>query len=80
MTTVKSKGIAAQRLLDDEAFQSILDEIRGDQVSIFLDTAATREAREDAHVIIRAMGQLEDCIARRIANASFEHNKEGSAP
>jgi hypothetical protein len=80
MTTVKDIGNAAQRLLDDETFQSVLDEIRKDQVAVFLDTAATREAREDAHVIVRALDKFEGCIRRRIANASFERKKEGSAP
>lgn len=69
-------GDKARALLKDETFQSVMQEIKDTQIAIFLNTAATPEDREEAHVIVRALGHIDKVIRERIADAEFEQKKK----
>lgn len=69
-------GDKARVLLKDETFQSVMQEIKDTQVAVFLDTAATPEDREEAHVIVRALGHIEAVIRFRVTDAAFEQKQK----
>ena len=75
---MNKQDIAAQarRLRDDETFQSVLEAIRQDQVSVFLNVSASQEARDVAHLKVRALAEIESEIKRRIDDASIEQHRK----
>ena len=67
----------AKRLKNDETFQDVFKEVRDGQTKVFLDARSSQEDREEAHVIIRALGKIEGVITSRIENGKFEQAKKG---
>jgi dihydroxyacetone kinase DhaKLM complex PTS-EIIA-like component DhaM len=57
---LKDRASGVRRLQDDEVFNFILDEIRGEQVRVFMDTGSSQDDREAAHDLIRALQKIED--------------------
>lgn len=66
----------AQFLRDNETFQDVIKEIRERQVAFFLDAGSSTETREQAHVVIRALTEIEREIQARMDDAAFEEHKE----
>ncbi len=66
----------AKAILEDEIFKAALERIREEQVNVFLKPSATQAAREDAHVMVRALAKLEHQLTRAISDAEFEKRKE----
>jgi predicted AlkP superfamily phosphohydrolase/phosphomutase len=58
--SIKDKAAAVRRLINDEIVQEVLQEIREEQVNVFLSTATFPEDRESAHDIIVALNKIED--------------------
>lgn len=79
MSKAIERGAAAERLRNDETFQDVLREVREAQVAVFLDARTSQDAREEAHVNIRALAKIEGVIDARCADATFEQNRK-SAP
>lgn len=75
MSAVTERAAAAKRLKNDDTFQSVFDEIEKAKVKVFLDPVSSMEDREEAHVIIRALGEIKREIDARIANGAFEERK-----
>ena len=55
--TVRSSR--AKALLNDPTYQDTVEEIRAEQVTIFLNQGSTAEEREAAHDVIRALAKIE---------------------
>ena len=75
MSLAKELGDAAHRLKNDETFKDVCKEVRDTQTRVFLNTASSQEDREEAHVIIRALGEIDRVIDARIANAKVAEKK-----
>ena len=55
----KQKAARNQRLLDDEAFQDAINEVRQAQMNAFASSgAADTAAREEAHAILRGLNKF----------------------
>ena len=76
MSKIIERAQNAQRLMNDDTFKSVIAEIRDAKVRVFLDPRSTTEDREEAHVIIRALGEIEREIDARVADGAFEERKE----
>jgi len=76
MSKVQDIAAQAKRLQNDDTFQSVLQEVREAQMAAFLDAGSILETREEAHVIIRALGEIERVITSRIENGRFEQHKD----
>lgn len=76
MSKMSERAHAAERLKNDDTFQSVVKEVREAQMSVFLDADSKPEAREEAHVIIRALAKIEGEIDARIADYAFELEKD----
>jgi len=58
----------AKRLKNDTAFQTFVDDVRGEQMRIFANSAASDiEMREEAHAILRALNKIGDTLDAAIA-------------
>lgn len=75
MSLDKERGDAALRLKNDETFQDVCKEVRDAQTRVFLNPDSSQEEREEAHVIIRALGAIDRVIDARIANGKIAIQK-----
>lgn len=76
MSKVEELANSAQYLRDNETFKDVVAKIKERQVGRFLDAESSSETREKAHVIIRALAEIELEIDARMADAEFEKHKE----
>ena len=76
MSKITERAGHAERLKNDDTFKDVVKEVRDAKVAVFLDVRSSPEDREEAHVIIRALGEIEREIDARIADGAFEVNKE----
>lgn len=76
MSKIKERAMNAARLKNDDTFKGVVKEVKEAKVAVFLDASSSPEDREEAHVIIRALGEIEREIDARIADGAFEEHKE----
>lgn len=76
MSKVQDMAANAKRLKDDSTFQDVLREVKDAQTAIFLNVRSSQEEREEAHVIIRALGKIEGAITSRIGDGKFEQGRD----
>ena len=51
----KDRANAYKRLLNDDTFKLVLDEVKGEQVEVFLNPNSEREERDEAHYLVVAL-------------------------
>ena len=57
---IKQRAARARALLSDENFRTTIDELKEEQVNIFLNSKSTdTELREEAHSIVSALSKIE---------------------
>lgn len=76
MTETTERAARAERLRGDDAFQEFMNAVRKKQVGVFLNAAATEEARSEAHAIVRALAAIEGELAAAIGAASIEQKRK----
>lgn len=70
-------GIDAERLKKDPAFVAFLQEVRDAQLEAFAESGASdKEAREEAHAILRALAKLENVLEVAISRKGVEEHKQ----
>ena len=74
--SIKDRAAAVRRLINDEVVQSVLQEIRDEQVNVFLSTATFSEDRELAHDIIVALNKIEDKFQGILAAEAIHDKRE----
>lgn len=74
--TVKQRAAEARRLLADEAFKSVIEEIRGDAVSFFLTVDCDINQIADAHARVRATQIILDALQARIDAEAVADKKD----
>mgnify|MGYP005620253761 FL=1 len=76
--SIRIKADDARRLKNDTAFTSFLQEVRDDQVRVFMTSGASDvEAREEAYGIVRALEQIEMKLDAAMTAETFLDRKEG---
>ena len=77
-TDIRIKADEARRLRHDTAFSNFLQEVRDDQVRVFMTSGASDvEAREEAHGIVRALEQIEMKLDAASTAEAFLDRKKG---
>jgi hypothetical protein len=74
--SIKDRAAAVRRLINDEIVQEVLQEIREEQVNVFLSTATFPEDRESAHDIIVALNKIEDKFQGILAAEAIHDKRE----
>ena len=79
---IKDRAAHVKRLKQDEAFNTLIGEIKEDAANVFLNPNSSYEDREEAHHIVRALAKIEDRMAVILTDeAMFDKQQErGSAP
>lgn len=79
---IKDKAAGIRRLRDDETFKSLIEDVRGAQVTVFLNPHSSEEERMDAHHIVCALEKIEDRMSTILSDeAIFDKQQErGLAP
>jgi len=69
----KQKATRNQRLLDSEAFQDAIAEVRQAQIDAFAKSGADDTAtREEAHAILRALSKITSALEAPVKDSRFE--------
>lgn len=79
---IKDRAAHVKRLKQDEAFNTLIQEIKEDAANVFLNPHSSYEEREEAHHIVRALAKIEDRMAVILTDeAMFDKQQErGSVP
>lgn len=76
MTTVRQRAVEARELLNNLAFQSLMDEIRSDAVGVFLDASCDITRITSAHDNVRAVQTIFDALQARLDAEAIEDKKD----
>ena len=71
----KAKAGGIRRGTTDDAYVELIADILKDQSDVFLNPHSSLEEREEAHTIIRALGKIEDRIARILQDEAIYDRK-----
>lgn len=67
----------AARLLRDDAFKAILEEVRSQQVATFVNSVKKdTELREEAHSILRAVDKIEQALQAVITEDAIKQKRK----
>jgi hypothetical protein len=73
----KQKAARNQRLLNDEAFQDAVAEVRQAQLNAFANSGASdTAAREEAHAILRGITQFLAALKAPVTDLAVEEKKK----
>jgi hypothetical protein len=75
MSKVADRAAQAQRLLNDEAFLTVIEEIRSEAIGVFLDANCDIHRISGAHEKVRATQTILDALQERI-NAKLVEDKK----
>ena len=56
---IKQRAANARSLLANESFKQVLEEIKNDQIKVFLNTGSTTADIEEAHAVVSAIQKIE---------------------
>ncbi|TWI32736.1 hypothetical protein [Paracoccus sulfuroxidans] len=73
--TIKAIAARAKALSEDPTFLDVMQRIRERQIAVFLDASSTPEAREEAHVLIRALEAITNQLKSDEDDWAFEQKK-----
>jgi len=71
----KDRANAYKRLLNDDTFKLVLDEVKGEQVEVFLNPNSDGEERDDAHYVVVALKRVVDYMDGVIASDIIDDKK-----
>lgn len=78
---VKDRATHVRRLQEDEAFNMMIEEIKEDAANVFLNPHSSKEDREEAHHLVRALAKFEDRMAQILTDeAIHDRNERRSVP
>jgi hypothetical protein len=78
---IKDRATHVRRLQEDEAFNMMIEEIREDAANVFLNPHSSKEDREEAHHLVRALAKFEDRMAQILTDeAIHDRNERRSVP
>lgn len=77
MSEIKRRAMEARALLNDAAFQAVVDEIRNSAVGVFLNPASDAEALASSHEQVRAVQTFLDALQARVNAEAIEDKKKG---
>ena len=67
----------AKRLLNDETFCAIIEKVRNQQVSTFVNSAKSdTDLREEAHSILRAIDKIEQALQSVITDEAIKEKRK----
>jgi len=74
---IKQRAARARALLADDNFKTVMDELKQEQINIFLNSgSADSGIREEAHSIVSALGKIEARLQSAITDEKvFEKRK-----
>ena len=72
----KQRANAYKRLLEDDTFKMVLEEVTGEQVDVFLDPNSNGEGRDDAHYTVVALKRVVDYMEGVIASDIIDDRKK----
>lgn len=74
---VRERAAQAERLAADSAFQALIQDVRNDAISQFLNSEPNdAEARDDAHAMVRALEKIEGRLAAYVDAFKIEQHKD----
>lgn len=76
MATVKQKALEARELLNNPAFNSLMEEIRSDAVGVFLDASCDITRIASAHDSVRAVQTIFDALQARLDAEAIKDKKD----
>jgi hypothetical protein len=76
MAVVKQQALEARELLNNPAFQSLMEEIRSDAVGVFLDASCDITRITSAHDNVRAVQTIFDALQARLDAEAIEDKKD----
>jgi hypothetical protein len=56
---IKQRAANARSLLANESFKQVLEEIKNDQIKVFLNSSSTSADIEEAHSVVNAIQKIE---------------------
>ena len=78
---IKEKAGNARQLLQDETFKEVLESIREQQTSVFLNSESSTDDLKHSHDIVRALNCIEDRFNTIFMDeAIFDKKEKGTAP
>lgn len=79
---IKDLAEGVRRLQRDEVFNHIIEKIKEDKANIFLNPHSSLDDRENAHVAIQGLSEIEDRMATILADEAIFDKQQGkeSAP
>jgi len=72
----KDRANAYKRLLNDDTFKLVLDEVKGEQVEVFLNPNSEREERDEAHYLVVALQTIVNYMEGVIASDIIDDKKK----
>jgi hypothetical protein len=76
MAVIKQKALEARELLNNLAFQGLMEEIRSDAVGVFLDASCDITRIASAHDRVRAVQTILDALQARLDAEVIEDKKD----
>ena len=71
----KDRANTYKRLLNDDTFKLVLDEVKGEQVEVFLNPNSEREERDEAHYLVVALQTIVNYMDGVIASDIIDDKK-----
>ena len=74
---IKQRAARARALLADDNFKTVMDELKQEQINVFLNSGSSdSESREEAQSIVSALGKIEARLQSAITDEKvFEKRK-----
>jgi len=74
---VKPTASDVDRLMRDDTFKAIIEQVKNDQINIFINSArhGTQE-REDAHAMFQAVVKIEQALKSVITEEAIKQKRE----
>lgn len=69
------KASDAKRLANDDTFKEVLELVIERQMEVFLNPNSSTDERDDAHDIVRAIGNIQDTLDTVIGNEMIKDFK-----
>lgn len=81
-TDIRIKANDAKRLREDTAFLQFLENVREDQMRVFVESSAEDvTAREEAHAIVRALNKIRATLDAAVAAETLlDRKQKGAGP
>ena len=68
---IKQRAANARSLLANESFKQVLEEIKNDQIKVFLNSGSTSADIEEAHSVVSAIQKIEHHLQSSIMTRRY---------